>query len=120
MLRYEFRGEPLLYSKTDDVGRAFPCASSSANIASRNAQSNRVPVCGNCGAKRVFEFQLTPHAISELEAEEEGMEGMEWGTVVVGACDRGCVEKGVGEGNVGWVEEWVGVSWEESLGGRKG
>lgn len=41
------------------------------------------------------------------------MEGMEWGTVVVGVCGGDCVGKDVREGKVGWVEEWVGVCWEE-------
>ncbi|KAL8697417.1 MAG: hypothetical protein Q9201_007129 [Fulgogasparrea decipioides] len=105
VLRYEFRGQPLLYSKHDDVGQAF----------SSTPTPHRVPACSNCGGKKVFEFQLTPHAISQLEAEEMGLEGMEWGTVVVGVCERDCVERGVPEGKVGWVEEWVGVSWEESV-----
>ncbi|KAL8968739.1 MAG: hypothetical protein Q9197_004716, partial [Variospora fuerteventurae] len=114
VLRYEFRGEPLLYSKSDDVGRAFPSYSSSSSSASssstttttakvrptvaaqpsnsnikNNINNNKLPPCSNCGGKRVFEFQLTPHAISALEEEEgEAMmeEGMEWGTVVVGVC----------------------------------
>ncbi|KAL8729862.1 MAG: hypothetical protein Q9181_004850 [Wetmoreana brouardii] len=105
VLRYEFRGQPLLYSKHDDVGQAFPSTPT----------PNRMPACSNCGGKKVFEFQLTPHAISHLEAEEVGLEGMEWGTVVVGVCERDCVERGVPEGKVWWVEEWVGVSWEESV-----
>ncbi|KAL8752856.1 MAG: hypothetical protein Q9184_005599, partial [Pyrenodesmia sp. 2 TL-2023] len=120
VLRYEFRGEPLLYNKIDEVGRAFPSAVAATKGSVGASLPNRVPACGNCGGKRVFEMQLTPHAISELEKEEEGVEGMEWGTVVVGVCDGDCVEKGVEEGKVRWVEEWVGVSWEESVGGRKG
>ncbi|KAL8923312.1 MAG: hypothetical protein Q9208_004712 [Pyrenodesmia sp. 3 TL-2023] len=121
VLRYEFRGEPLLYNKIDEVGRAFPSAAAAATKGVMGTSlPNRVPACGNCGGKRVFEMQLTPHAISELEAEEEGVEGMEWGTVVVGVCDGDCVEKGVEEGKVGWVEEWVGASWEESVGVKKG
>ena len=65
----------------------------------------------------MFECQLVPHAIAQLEVEEEGMEGMEWGTVIVGVCERDCGERGgergVKEGEMGWVEEWVGVQWEE-------
>lgn len=67
----------------------------------------------------MFEYQLTPHAISVLEEEEEGMEGMEWGSLVVGVCERDCGVVGggkKGEGEWGWVEEWVGVCWEESVG----
>ncbi len=52
-------------------------------------------------------------AIAELEVEDEGLEGMEWGTVVLGVCEKDCEERGVEAGEVGWVEEWVGVQWEE-------
>ena len=72
-----------------------------------------MPQCPNCGASRVFELQLVPQAIAELEMEEEGREGREWGTVILGVCARDCAERGVGAGDVGWVEEWVGVQWEE-------
>ncbi|KAL8725347.1 MAG: hypothetical protein Q9166_007407 [cf. Caloplaca sp. 2 TL-2023] len=117
VLRYEWCGQPLLYSKDDEVGQAFPSAASNSLL--QKVPQNRIPGCTNCGAKRVFEFQLTPQAISKLEREEEGLEGMEWGTVVVGSCEKDCGERGMQEGMVEWVEEWVGVSWEESVkGGR--
>ncbi|KAL9593447.1 MAG: hypothetical protein Q9219_007550 [cf. Caloplaca sp. 3 TL-2023] len=126
VLRYEFRGFPLLYSKNDDVGRTFPSSTSGASpaitkITTASTLTNRIPSCQNCGSRRVFEFQLTPHAISELEAEDEGLEGMEWGTVVVGVCEKDCVPTGIAEQQkVGWMEEWVGVSWEENVGREKG
>jgi pre-rRNA-processing protein TSR4 len=102
VIRYEFGGQPLLYSKTDAVGRLLGGA------------RPRLPGCGNCGAARVCEVQMTPHAIAELECEEEGVEeGMEWGTVVVGVCERDCQVRGVGVGEVGYLEEWAGVQWEE-------
>ncbi len=52
--------------------------------------------------------------------EEEGLEGMEWGTVLLGVCERDCGEREVEDGDVGWVEEWVGVQWEESGEVRRG
>lgn len=58
-----------------------------------------------------------PQAIAELEMEEEGLEGMEWGTVILGVCEKDCAERGVAVGEVGWVEEWVGVQWEEDARG---
>ena len=76
-----------------------------------------MPHCPNCSAPRVFEVQLVPHAIAELEVEEEGMDGMEWGTVILGVCGSDCGERGIEAGRWGWVEEWVGVQWEEE-GGR--
>ena len=88
VLRYDFGGQPLLYSKKDAVGSQWP----------------RVPRCGKCGAERVFELQLTPHAIAELEADDLSLEGMDWGTIVLASCGADCG---------GSVEEWVGVQWEE-------
>ncbi|KUI59949.1 hypothetical protein VP1G_07210 [Cytospora mali] len=99
-IRYEFAGQPLLYSKTDAVGK-------------RLHDGGRLPPCGNCRGERVFEVQLVPGAIAELESEEEGLEGMDWGTVIVGVCASDCVPRGTAEGEAGYLEEWVGVQWEE-------
>lgn len=88
ILRYDFAGAPLLYSKKDAVGAKWP----------------RVPGCGECGAARVFELQLTPHAITELEAEDMSLDGMDWGTIIMASCGADCA---------GEKEEWVGVQWEE-------
>ncbi|XXH02016.1 hypothetical protein Hte_008381 [Hypoxylon texense] len=133
-IRYEFGGQPLLYSKTDAVGKLLlapptPTTNSSGgvgiNIASASASAASggapgMPRCGNCGAPRAFEVQMTPHAIAELEADEVSLEGMDWGTVVVGVCARDCQARGVDEeGRVGYVEEWAGVQWEELTGGGK-
>ncbi|KAF2084540.1 hypothetical protein K490DRAFT_48943 [Saccharata proteae CBS 121410] len=122
VLRYEFRGQPLLYSDTDAVGKMLggPHAEDEnrkVKVAS-SGKGKGLPRCANCGAERVFEMQLTPQAIAELEAEELGLEGMEWGTVVVGTCARDCGAGDVGDGEVGYLEEWVGVQWEE-LAARK-
>lgn len=110
-IRYEFGGVPLLYSKTDAVGKTLHDAVVVGNV---------LPRCGGCGGRRVFEVQMTPRAIVELE-EEDGesgvMEGMDWGTVVVAVCEGDCVPGGTVEGEGGYSEEWVGVQWEE-LGGR--
>lgn len=113
VLRYEYAGSPLLYSRADAVGRLFANAGAGAGAG--------IPPCGACGARRVFEAQLTPGAIAALEAEEEGVgllgEGMEWGTVLVGVCGRDCGGEG---GAVEYREEWAGVQWEEVVarGGR--
>jgi len=124
VLRYEFGGTPLLYSKTDTVGKLFSPTptetSSNSKLKTTTQKSTRIPHCPNCASPRVFELQLVPHAIAELEVEEEGLEGMEWGTVLLCVCERDCGERGVEDGDVGWVEEWVGVQWEESGEVRKG
>ncbi|KZL80391.1 pdcd2_c domain-containing protein [Colletotrichum incanum] len=99
-IRYEYAGAPLLYSKADAVGKAL-------------GGGGRMPRCGNCGAGRVFEVQMTPHAITELEAEELSLEGMDWGTIIVGVCEADCQQRGVEAGEAGYLEEWCGVQWEE-------
>lgn len=115
VIRYEFKGQPLLYSKHDAVGKLLSAGvgkEADVKVKVGNGAGNKIPRCGNCGAGRVFEVQLTPHAIMELESEEMGIDGMEWGTIVVGVCERDCQVRVV-EAGVGYVEEWAGVQWEE-------
>lgn len=119
VLRYEFKGKPLLYSDSDAIGKAL--AAHSENGPSSNAKvtttgskgGSGFPRCQTCGADRVFEVQLTPHAITELEAEEMTLDGMEWGTIIMAVCSKDCKPNDVPEGELGYVEEWVGVQWEE-------
>ena len=125
VLRYEFGGSPLLYSKSDVVGKRLgPYQSSSQSSNTKVSSSGRnggsgIPPCANCGSARVFETQLTPQAICELEVDEMGLEGMDWGTVIVGVCGEDCEATSVEVGQVGYVEEWVGVQWEEATMPRK-
>lgn len=105
-IRYEFAGVPLLYSKTDAVGVKLAAAAASG-------RTSGMPGCGNCGAARTFEVQLTPNAIAELEADELGLEGMEWGTIIVGVCEADCLPRQTEIGEAGYLEEWAGVQWEE-------
>lgn len=119
VLRYEFKGKPLLYSDSDAIGKLLgPHSengpSSHAKITTTGSRGGAgMPRCQNCGADRVFEVQLTPHAITELEAEEMSLDGMEWGTIIMGVCSKDCKPSDVSEGGVGYLEEWVGVQWEE-------
>lgn len=109
VLRYEVGGAPLLYCWTDAVGGVL-----GSRVRSGGGVGGGMPRCGNCGAERVFEVQLVPHAIAVLEEEEDvGLEGMDWGTVILGVCGRDCAPAGTAEGEVGYAEEWVGVQWEE-------
>lgn len=114
VIRYEFNGRPLLYTKNDKIGKIFnDGGKETSKISTNTISSNRIPKCGNCGALRVFEFQLTPFTISELEKGDDNIaDGMEWGTIIVGVCSKDCQQKGVSNG-VGYLEEWVGVQWEE-------
>ena len=125
MLRYEFGGSPLLYSRDDAVGKMLDSAhattlqmSSGNRITTARQQQggSGIPPCTSCGKARVFEMQLVPQAIAELEVDEMGVDGMEWGTIIVGACSADCGERGVEVGEWEWVEEWVGVQWEEDGG----
>lgn len=119
VIRYEFAGQPLLYSKNDAVGKLLHVPTTAAAAAAANekvsttAAKGKIPRCGNCGAGRVFEVQLTPHAIEELECEEDSMDGMDWGTIIVGVCEKDCTPAGTERGTAGYVEEWAGVQWEE-------
>lgn len=115
ILRYELDGQPLLYSTTDAVGKLLSPASNGGKVSVSSGGASRIPRCANCGAERVFEVQLTPHAITVLEEQELSLEGMEWGTIIMGVCRQNCVLRGVEQGAVGYVEEWVGVQWEESM-----
>jgi pre-rRNA-processing protein TSR4 len=114
VIRYEFKGLPLLYSKHDAVGKLLAgSAMENVKITMTSGSVNRMPRCGNCGAGRVFEVQLMPHAIVKLESEETGIDGMEWGTIIVGVCERDCQQRGP-DTESGYVEEWAGVQWEET------
>ncbi|CAK3966998.1 20S rRNA accumulation 4 [Lecanosticta acicola] len=123
VVRYEFAGRPLLYSKTDAVGKLLAPAQENSNATVKTqsistSTASKMPRCAACGAERVFELQLTPHAITELEADEISVDGMDWGTIILGVCSQDCLEKGKRDGEVGYVEEWVGVQWEELAGKR--
>jgi pre-rRNA-processing protein TSR4 len=105
VIRYEFKGTALLYSKTDSIGKLLGHATSS--------QTSKYPNCTTCGASRVFEVQLTPHAITALEEAEIGTEGMDWGTIIFATCSKDCSGPTQDLGEVEYLEEWVGTQWEQ-------
>ncbi|RPA73592.1 hypothetical protein BJ508DRAFT_418947 [Ascobolus immersus RN42] len=93
--------DPIFYSKKDEIYKRF------------NGKTKKgVPKCTVCGKKREVELQLMPYAIMALERDEVGLDGMEWGTVIVGCCDCVPWTRVDGEG-VWYGEEWCGVQWEE-------
>ncbi|KAL4879656.1 programmed cell death protein 2 [Aspergillus karnatakaensis] len=120
VLRYQFLGEPLLYSYNDGVGKRLHESQSlsHSSVKTKSVGGEKIPRCESCGSERVFELQLVPHAISVLEEGREdiglgeGQGGMEWGTIILGVCRRNCGMEKVGV--VGWREEWAGVQWEEA------
>ena len=110
VLRYEFKGTPLLYSNEDGVGKLL--SRRHTNSHGLGPSNPGIPRCTQCGIERVFELQLTPHAITEMERDEEGSNGMEWGTIILAVCMADC-QPTADYGQVTYVEEWVGVQWEE-------
>lgn len=118
ILRYEFRGIPLLYSSTDAVAAHFVMPGHHLHSKIKTSGPVKgIPSCQYCGSARVFEMQLVPYLIYELEKDNEeamkldGGEGMEWGTIIVGTCGKNCGDDK--EGKVEFKEEWVGTQWEE-------
>lgn len=107
VLRYEFKGDPLLYSGTDNVATRFVVPHG------KSGAVRGMPRCEKCGSQRVFELQLVPGLIYELEKDEamDLEDGMEWGTIILGTCANNCGEAGT----VSFREEWVGVQWEERV-----
>lgn len=114
VIRYEFKGLPLFYNKDDTVAGIWSQLSGGGSISTVLASSSgRLPPCPNCRSSRVFEVQLMPHAIDLLEADEIGLEGMDWGTVVVAVCEKDCQARATLAGEASYLEEWVGVQWED-------
>ena len=119
VLRYEFGGSPLLYSDRDGVGRMFTQEAVSRRVCrmplSSTGGRGHVPKCQRCGSLRVVEFQIMPHTIAVLEANEAGVDGMEWGTMIVAVCSDDCCDERDGR-HTTYTREWVGVQWEERAG----
>ena len=73
VLRYRRKGAPLWIS-------------SEARLSAKD-----VPHCDNCGARRVFEFQLMPQLLLSLNLDPEGGEdGIDWGILAVYTCEDSC------------------------------
>ncbi|KAJ8097125.1 programmed cell death protein 2 [Lipomyces tetrasporus] len=110
VVRYERKGSPLFYSKTDEVGKLL------INGNTGHYDSNLIPPCEVCGSVRVFELQLMPYAIQVLEQgnDIDIFNGMEWGTIIVGTCKNDCAPPTIDKMGVAYQEEWLGVQWEET------
>ncbi|AET37570.1 small subunit rRNA maturation protein TSR4 Ecym_1336 [Eremothecium cymbalariae DBVPG len=96
VLRYNYGGKPLYYARTakkfEDV-----VAAPSANPSSR----------------RIYEMQLMPKMIMDLEDEISIESGMEWGTIMIFTDVENYVTE-FDKNNVGYMEESVVVQWETS------
>ena len=58
-----------------------------------------VPVCDNCGGKRLFEFQVMPQMLHILK---QGVKDLDWGILAVFSCEKSC-----GDGNNEYFEEFI-------------
>lgn len=100
VVRYRRPLAPLLYSGSDDVARQL------------TADPLEIPD-GPRGS-RTLELQLMPHAIMALEGDDDNIaNGMEWGSIFIATSDVDTLD--VDSNGVGYLEEWVGVQWEEVL-----
>ncbi|CCE61312.1 hypothetical protein TPHA_0A02300 [Tetrapisispora phaffii CBS 4417] len=94
VLRYEFGGNPLLYAASKIDFNAI-VANPSYNPSS----------------KRIFEMQLMPNMIMDLEENVNIEDGMEWGTILVYTDIENYIPQ-FDKNDVGYVEEVVKVQWE--------
>jgi pre-rRNA-processing protein TSR4 len=70
--------------------------------ASDQGRPAAVPPCANCGAARVFEFQVMPQLLLHLNIDHADREAPDWGSLVVFSCPRSC-----GDGDSGYLEEFA-------------
>lgn len=95
IVRYANPLSPLFYSSKDKVYTTI--------------RNNEIP-----GARKV-ELQVMPQLIMELEDEQDLADGMEWGTILVATSIDDSVMPSLDDNGVGYIEEWVGVQWEEEI-----
>ncbi|KAG0660383.1 hypothetical protein C6P45_001588 [Maudiozyma exigua] len=96
VLRYDMGGKPLYYAATKPLlDTIIPTPEFNKN------------------SKRVFEMQLMPKMIMDLEENEVSVnDGMEWGTILIFTDAENHTPKFDNNG-VGYVEECVRVQWEK-------
>lgn len=94
VLRYELGGKPLLFAESPiDITRTIARPSY------------------NPSSQRVFELQLMPKMILDLEVSASFDEGMEWGTIMI-FTDIENFTPDIDDNGVGYVEEVAKVQWE--------
>ncbi|CCC67451.1 hypothetical protein NCAS_0A08930 [Naumovozyma castellii] len=94
VLRYDLGGKPLFYAESKiDIERTVPNPGF------------------NPSSKRVFEMQLMPKMILDLEETASLTDGMEWGTILVFTDVENYIPT-FDDHDVGYVEECVKVQWE--------
>ncbi|OEJ92397.1 20S rRNA accumulation protein 4 [Hanseniaspora osmophila] len=100
VLRYDLGGDPLLY-----------CQDGLSNKKLKDYARTVASPTYNPGSARVFEMQLMPKLIIDLEESISLKEGMEWGTIMVFTDIENYIPH-YDEHGVGYVEELCKVQWE--------
>lgn len=96
VLRYDIGGIPLFYSRVANV-KLF---------------ENAIPKPDyNSSSQRIFEMQLMPKMILDLEETVSIKEGMEWGTIMVFTDIENALPT-LDQHKVCYVEEYVKIQWE--------
>ncbi|QLG72093.1 hypothetical protein HG535_0C04470 [Zygotorulaspora mrakii] len=94
VLRYDLGGTPLLYAK---------CTPNLVTTVPRPGY--------NPSSKRIYEVQLMPKMIMDLEESVTLTGGMQWGTIMIFTDIENYMPK-YDKNGVGYVEEFVKVQWE--------
>ncbi|SMN18967.1 similar to Saccharomyces cerevisiae YOL022C TSR4 Cytoplasmic protein required for correct processing of the 20S pre-rRNA at site D to generate mature 18S rRNA [Maudiozyma saulgeensis] len=96
VLRYDLGGKPLYYAATKPV----------LDTVIPRPEFNK-------DSQRVFEMQLMPKMIMDLEEGEVSVnDGMEWGSILIFTDVENCIPE-FDDNGVGYVEECVRVQWEK-------
>ncbi|GBB95330.1 hypothetical protein RclHR1_02510024 [Rhizophagus clarus] len=122
-VRYQFDGQPLLYTHNDVTAKLL------LDNCNDKITSSKLPVCRWCKSTRVFELQLMPSMLTTLSTssyiEENEINsdkkndnsifnlGMEWGTILVFTCKNNCEMNECGFNEVSYYEEVVFVQYEQ-------
>ncbi|KFD52815.1 hypothetical protein M513_06306 [Trichuris suis] len=69
VIRYQRGGQPLLASQTNPFA---------------------IPACEQCGAERLFEFQIMPHLLTYMDLDTVDEFGVDWATVCIYTCSASC------------------------------
>ncbi|CAB4405575.1 unnamed protein product [Rhizophagus irregularis] len=128
-VRYQFDGQPLLYTHNDVTAKLL------LDNCNDKITSSKLPVCHWCKSSRVFELQLMPSMLTtlstssfieenEINSDKKNKKnkkndnsifnlGMEWGTIMVFTCKNDCEMNDVGFNEVSYYEEVVLVQNEQ-------
>jgi len=65
-----------------------------------------IPLCENCGAGRVAEFQILPQLLYKLKIDHENItNAVDWGILTIYTCRANCSHKDIKSG--GYLPEWI-------------